>query len=297
MLGGSSASFLAEYWRRKPLHAPAAAPEFAGSYGIEEFFEDTVATKPSPYNAVGIHNGRRDFSQHSTVDGLRASVAGGRVASIKLSKLWHRPDAPARWAPFRALFGSLCRAVSMLYMNSARSEDVDLFFAGPRTQLGTHFDITDGFTVQLVGERVWTVDQEPQIGDVLGRARDPDWHPANEVPFSGRTREVTLQAGDALYVPAYSVHRVTSTGWSLSLGLGVRSFNEIDFVEHLLEMIRNTRYAEYPRSRVSRSERRVARGREARARAARPLVLEEIEIATVGATLAPLDLPPTLGGE
>jgi ribosomal protein L16 Arg81 hydroxylase len=55
-----------------------------------------------------------------------------------------------------------------------------------------------------------------------------------------------LHAGDTLYVPAYTVHRVTGVSWSVSLSLGLRAFNEIDVVEHLLERLRMSSYLKYP---------------------------------------------------
>jgi len=295
LLGGSLTTFFDEYWRRTSLHVVAAAPELAGTYGIADFVEDTVAVKSVPYRAVGAHDGTRTSTTHGSAAELVAAVEAGSVASIKMSESWHSARAPERWEPFRVLFGGLCRAVSMLYLSAARSEDVDLFLAGPQSQLGTHYDITDGFTVQLSGERVWTVEETLHLDETLGASRDPHWHPATELTFKGATREIILHEGDALYVPAYTVHRVTSTGWSVSLSLGLRAFNEIDLVEHLLESIRTLRYADYPplpsfphdhgEAHVTAKLELVRRVR---------ALLAQLEMASIGTALAPLELPGTL---
>jgi ribosomal protein L16 Arg81 hydroxylase len=142
----------------------------------------------------------------------------------------------------RALFGSLCRAVTMTYMSPKRSEDVDLFLASGQSGFGTHFDISDNFTIQLFGERRWTVDNETHPDRSLEIMRGRHFHPAQEVTFQGPTHDVILRPGDAFYVPAYSMHRVTGVSWSVSLSLGLRSFKAIDLVEHLLDAVRGTRY-------------------------------------------------------
>ncbi|WP_434427091.1 JmjC domain-containing protein [Nannocystis pusilla] len=228
MLGGSVAEFFARHWGQRPLHVPGAGLELVGTYGVDEYLADMVASQPVPYLAVGSRDGARYFTTHTSPEDLRRGVEAGCVAAIKMSKTWHRPDTPLRWAALRALFGSLCRSVSMLYMRPARSEDVDLFLAGPESGLGTHFDTTEVFTLQLHGERRWRVEEGVRIDDMLALSRDPSWHPAREVPFGAPTREFLLRPGDALYVPAYSVHRVTGVGWSVSLSLGLRAFNELE---------------------------------------------------------------------
>lgn len=242
---GDVPTFFREHWRKRPLCAPGAGADFAGVYGAEQFLADMVETQQVPYLSVSTRDGKRFFTKHATAEDLHGTVLAGGVTSIKASKIWHGP-MPESWAWMRALFGRLCHAVAMTYMTPARSEDVDLFLAGPQSELGTHFDTTDVFTLQVYGERKWTVDDEVCLDSVLEIARDRKWYPAKEIDFQGSTREFTLHPGDALYVPAYGVHRVTGVSWSVSLSLGLRAFNEIDFVEHLLELIRLTRYMSYP---------------------------------------------------
>ena len=55
-----------------------------------------------------------------------------------------------------------------------------------------------------------------------------------------------MGAGDALYVPAYAIHRVVGVSWAVSLSMGLRVYNEIDVVEHLLGLIRQSSYMRYP---------------------------------------------------
>ena len=242
---GDIPTFVREHWHRKPQLVPRADPDHLLGYSVEQFLADLVATQPAPYGAVRIRDGKRFDSFHATPEALRDEVGDGSVCAIKMSRAWHGP-MPASWASMRGLYGSLCRAAASLYMSPRRSEDVDLFLAGPDSCLGTHFDTTDVFTLQLSGERRWTVEEAFSLEGILDVGRDPGWYPTCEIDFPGPTREIVLRAGDALYVPAYTVHRVTGVSWAVSLSLGLRAFNEIDVVEHLLENLRSSHYMRYP---------------------------------------------------
>ena len=261
---GDVPTFFRESWHKRPLHVPSADSSGTIQYSVDQFLADLVATQPVPYGAVKAKDGRRCDSFHQTSEGLRDAVADGSVCAIKLSRMWHGP-IPESWMPMRDLFGILCRAVATVYMSPRRSEDVDLFLAGPDSCLGTHFDTTDVFTLQLFGERKWTVEEEFSLDGILDVGRDPSWYPTREIGFPGRTREITLRAGDALYVPAYTVHRVTGVSWSVSLSLGLRAFNEIRCrrasarkaaIEQLLEIPPVRRRTRIARRRARRGEAR-----------------------------------------
>jgi ribosomal protein L16 Arg81 hydroxylase len=294
---GDTETFFSKYWRKEPHFAPGAAAALRHGYDVEQFLADMVATQSVPYLSVGARDGNRYFTKHETAQSLRDSVGEGGVCAVKMSKIWHG-QMPPSWGWMRALFGSLCRRASMLYLSPGRTEDVDMFLAGPNSQLGTHFDTTDVFTLQLFGERKWTVDQDTRVDQVLGFSRSPDWYPAKEIDFTGPTREFTLRPGDALYVPAYSVHRVTGVTWSVSLSLGLRAFNELDVVEQLLETIRLTSYPDFrPLASVPESvldaHVDAKLGLVHRVRA----LLQKLEAVTVLRAAAPLAVPETLGGE
>jgi ribosomal protein L16 Arg81 hydroxylase len=293
---GDIPTFMRNYWRTRPYFAPGAAAGFGLSYSEQQYLKDLVASQRPPYLSVSSRDGTRIFGTHDTAEDLRASLLAGAVSAIKASRTWHGP-APDSWQWMKLLFGSLCRAVAMLYMSPQYSEDVDIFLAGPQSGLGTHFDTTDVFTIQIEGQRKWTVEDHADVRSVLQLTTRPDWYPAKEIGFQGSTREITLQAGDALYVPAYCVHRVTGISWSVSVAMGLRAFNEIDVVEHLLETIRLQHFAEYPPLR-SESE----SSGDAQADAKSELIervralLSRVEMAAFGAVLSPLKLPADFQG-
>ncbi|KMO29890.1 hypothetical protein VP06_23375 [Methylobacterium aquaticum] len=291
--------FFDRIWARAPFHAPGAARACVGLYDGDDFLEDIARARPGPHLVVGAPEGARAYSYHDTAAGLRAAVEAGGVAPLRISDVWHQPDAPERFAWMRALFGSLFRAVSMIYLNPERSENVDLFYAGPGSHLGVHYDTSHTFTIQLSGRRKWVVAETVRLDETLAAERAPDFAPDAAAIFSGPTREIVLMPGDALYVPAYCVHGVTGVpGFpgSVSIGLGIRAFNEIDVVARLLEIVENTRYAAYPPVATCPAGLGAAH-RDAKAALVRRVraLLRELDLAVTGIVEAGLHLPDTLG--
>jgi ribosomal protein L16 Arg81 hydroxylase len=291
----SSKDFFTEYWGKRPVHVPGAGLDCVGLYDTEDFLTDLAASQPSPYLLIGVRDGERAYSHPKTAEELRSGVKDGAVAPLRISRKWHGPDMPANWAWMRALFGGVSRAASMIYMSPPRSENVDLFLAGPRSHLGVHYDTSHTFTLQLSGERRWVVEDAVRLEERLVTARDPDFSVNADLSFVGPTQEFTLQPGDVLYVPAYCIHGVSGMTWSVSLGLGLRAFNEVDFVGHLLEIIERTKYLEYPpvdSFPESVGERHVQAKMELLRRVR--TLLTQLEMAALGKVMAPLRLPETL---
>jgi ribosomal protein L16 Arg81 hydroxylase len=291
---GRQPDFFREYWRRKPLYSPAADPGHTIRYGVEQFLADLTSTERPPYGAVKARDGRRFDSFHESVRELIGAISEGSVCAVKLSRHWNKA-VPASWQQMRSLYARLCRSVAMIYLSRVRSEDVDLFLAGPESCLGTHFDTTDVFTLQLCGERKWIVEKEFSLDGILRVGRDPSWYPTREIDFPGDTREITLQAGDALYVPAYTVHRVVGAAWSVSLSLGLRAYNEIDVIEHLLQQVRMSDYlkhAPFPGMPESLGEEHIESKLELMRRMR--VLLRDLEGLAVAYLASPLQLPPHL---
>jgi ribosomal protein L16 Arg81 hydroxylase len=294
----SPKDFFTEYWGRRPVHVAGAGLECVGHYGVDDYLEDLAATQPTPYVVSGVQDGERVYSRHATLEELRLAVEAGGVVSMKLNRNWHEPNMPESWVWMRALYGRLCRAASMIYLSPRRSEDVDLFLAGPKSQFGAHYDLTHVFTLQLGGERKWVVEDAVSLEEARAAARNLTFRQGKELAFVGPTHEVILRPGDAFYVPARCVHGVTGVSWSLSLSLGLRAFNEVDVVGHLLGNIERTKYLEYPpvdSLPESLGERHV----EAKMQLLKRVrtLLKQLEMAARGSVLAPLRLPTTLSSK
>lgn len=295
MLGGAE-RFARTEWRSRYFVARGAALELP-AYETADYLRDLVASHPAPYSSVHVRDGHRVLDRHPTIDDLLTALGAGDVSAMKISRLWHEPAAPESWLWMRDLLGALARAVAMVYLTPVRSEDVDLFLAGPDSQLGRHYDSTDVFTIQLVGERRWTFDRDFDLSAVLRQTGGKDWDPAAEMSFTGETVEIVLQPGDLLYVPAHNVHQVTGVTWSVALSLGLRAVHEIDLVEHLLDRIRQLHFSAYsplPSVPDSVEDQQVAGKFEVMARVRDLLAL--VESATWAALMDGLQLPEDLRG-
>jgi ribosomal protein L16 Arg81 hydroxylase len=155
--------------------------------------------------------------------------------------------------------------------------------------------MTHVFTLQLSGERRWLVEREVLLEQTLAAARDPSFCREKESTFAGPAVEFVLRPGDAFYVPACCVHGVTGVSWSLSLSLGLRAFNEVDFVVRLLENFERAKCLDYaPLDSLPESvgERHV----QAKINLLRRVraLLEQLEGAAKDAAMTPLHLPETL---
>src|ERR1700730_16522427 len=192
------ADFFTQYWCKRPLYTPGAGRDCAGCYGVEDFLVDMAATQKSPHLVIGVRNGERSYTYLATVEEVRRAVELGDVAPMRISLTWHEPNIPERWRWMRALFGTICRAACMIYMSPSRSENVDLFLAGPTSRLGMHYDSSHTFTLQLYGERKWVVEDAVRLEEKLAAGRSPDFDPEKEVALQEPAQEITLRPGDAL---------------------------------------------------------------------------------------------------
>jgi ribosomal protein L16 Arg81 hydroxylase len=230
----TSDDFFDRHWLRRPFFHAGGAPDLAGLYGVEDFLCDLALVQAPPFVSARLQDGARVFARSATTAELRTAVAAGGVAAIKLSRFWRRASPP-RWTWMRDLFDALCRQVCMVSLDPERTEDADLFLAGPNSGFGAHFDATHVFTFQLFGERAWRVEAEcggeAQIADLRAASGDR----IREAPIREPTIDIVLRPGDILYVPAYAVHRVSGVGWSIALSLGLRAINEFDVVKTLLD--------------------------------------------------------------
>lgn len=291
----SPTDFFTDVWAKRPVYIPGAAVACVGLYDVEKHLEDVFAAQPGAHLVIGVKDGLRVYSHPRTADEIRCEIEKGGVAPLRVSELWHKDRIPQNWIWLRALYGSLCRSVAMLYMSPTRTENVDLFLAGPTSQLGVHYDTSHTFTLQLFGERKWVIETRPDIDARLRRARMPDFDPDRELALEGERLEVTLRAGDALYVPAYAVHGVSSIGWSISVGLGLRAFNEVDFLSHILESLESARYVDFPplETYPAQAGELHEQAKMELLRRVR-LLLRQLEMTSIGTLMAPLRLPETL---
>lgn len=104
-------------------------------------------------------------------------------------------------------------------------------FASRDTHTATHYDRNYNFTIQLCGEKIWTVHTEgpaieaPSRNAALGSDRlapmPPHMHGAITREPGNRPSRYHMTPGDLLYVPPGYWHSTECTGLSISLNLSV----------------------------------------------------------------------------
>jgi hypothetical protein len=85
---------------------------------------------------------------------------------------------------------------------------ITVFISPANVSLVAHNDVYEAFTVQLAGAKRW------ELHDIVAPGVEVTGAP---VPMPGPRTDVTLQAGDVLYVPKGMIHRVETSGADVSI--------------------------------------------------------------------------------
>lgn len=116
---------------------------------------------------------------------------------------------------------------------------VNLYYSPRETQgFGSHFDVHDVWVVQCEGEKIWRLyknREESPINHPLFQNLPQSYHEAQKGPVE---EELTLKAGDQLYVPRGVYHDAgTAGGSSLHLTFGITRPIGLDVVSLLFEAL------------------------------------------------------------
>jgi 50S ribosomal protein L16 3-hydroxylase len=200
----SAATFLRDYWQKKPLLIPAAFANFIDPISPEELAglaceedvdarlvftrKDTWKLKTGPFNET-------DFTA---------------LPSRNWTLLVQATD---QWVPeIKAMLDSVS------FIPNWRIDDVMVSYATPNGGVGPHFDYYDVFLVQGQGSRIWKTGQRCTTKDVnrtsSGLKLLAEFH---------TEQEWLLQPGDVLYVPPGVAHWGVSRDNSLCYSLGFRA--------------------------------------------------------------------------
>jgi ribosomal protein L16 Arg81 hydroxylase len=121
------------------------------------------------------------------------------------------------------------------------------FFGSQRSSLGLHYDTFSVFSIQCDGKKRWLYEDVPALAcprstsaDAERRTLFAEEHPWSIVaqPDRSAMKEVVLEPGDVLYVPAGAWHATESSeGESLSVSL---AFVPLGFDQILAQVLRRT---------------------------------------------------------
>lgn len=216
----SVATFLKDYWQKKPLLIKQAFPDFktpitpdelAGLSCEEEINSRIVIEKggDSPWQAIHGPMDEDIFAKmpetHWTlvVNDLEKRIPelAWLTDQFRFIPEWHLDDLMSSWA-------------------------------APEGSVGPHIDLYDVFIVQGDGQRRWQISTDPVADDNF----IPDIAIRLQKDFSAEF-EWLLEPGDMMYLPAGVSHHGVSIGESSSYSIGFRSTSHSDLVNDFVASI------------------------------------------------------------
>ncbi len=209
-------AFFAEYWERQPLHvAREATGYFADLYDVGDVEESLVtgARELERFALVKAGHAQPALDDYvvsspairwkSTGKGPTAHVDPRKVAGF----LDHGYTLVVKDAAL--LSAKLQRTCNRLQRDLGAFVGANVYFTPPGAQgLDVHHDTHDTLTVQIEGCKIWRV-YEPVVELPL---ETQPLHRDTPAPPLKLHREVTLTAGQTLYLPRGYAHEAAATG-------------------------------------------------------------------------------------
>ena len=280
MVGGDESLFFHRYWRARTLFVESALPELRSFYNIDNFIHDYRQLdnhKATLLISVDANRNRRMLRPGSAAEIEEALTHN---SSVVLQALLLRRDLatlPPQWAWFVALYDSLCKYLLPTFPSDTQPYEpvaaVDIFCTQGESSTGGHYDTGDVFYFVLEGEKEWTVELCPDLQSGFNSSISSVSRGIDRLPLKD---SITLQIrpGDCLYVPPYTYHRVTSTGRSLAVSVGLPAFTEATVLLHKAILVMKDRpcYEPLPSFPVSQDTLREQAQEQTNARLVRSLL-------------------------
>ncbi len=234
-------TFLAEFWERAPLHVPRSAPGyFADLYDVSDIEEslvvgardldrfalvkagapqaaldDYVVTSP----AIRWKSTGKGPTAHVDPRKVAALLEGGYTLVIKDAAL---------------LSARLQRTCNRLQRELGAYVGANVYFTPAGAQgLDVHHDTHDTLTVQIEGSKTWRV-YEPLVELPL---ESQQLHRGTQIPPLTLHSEVSLDAGETLYLPRGYAHEAIATGErALHVTFALAPLRAIDLLHEVLDV-------------------------------------------------------------
>lgn len=233
-------TFFDEYWERQPLYVPRDAPGyFADMYDVADIEESLVV-------------GARDLDRFALVKAGAPQAALDEYVVTSPAIRWKSTGkAPAAHVDARKVAGLLERGYTLVIKDaallSARLQrtcnrlqrdlgayvGANVYFTPAGKQgLDVHHDTHDTLTIQIEGSKTWRV-YEPLVELPL---ESQQLHAGTTVPPLTLQREVTLAAGETLYLPRGYAHEAVATeGRALHVTFALAPLRVVDLLHEVLD--------------------------------------------------------------
>ena len=245
----SVAEFFSRHWERTPLFVSRREPERYASLLVTSELDDIIsnafAQQKSSIEALGDDEATRRLEAREAMHVAEIYEAYGRGATIRVNRAQrYSKSLREMCARLEQLFGFPVRA--NLYCSPASAQ------RSPR-----HYDNHDVLVLQLSGRKQWRV-YNPVVQLPLANVPPLPFEERTEMlkyarggPRKGRaniddaeagapTHELTLEAGDLLYLPRGFVHEAwTSDAASAHLTVGLHVLTWLDLLTVALAQVSN----------------------------------------------------------
>ncbi|MEP6938188.1 MAG: cupin domain-containing protein [Rudaea sp.] len=227
-LGMAPASFLRDYWQKRPLLIRGFAGDGIDSVGPDDLAG--LACEEAALSRIVSHDRRRD----------RFKLRNGPFTDADFAALGTRDwtllvqDVDKWDADVAALLERFA------FVPSWRIDDVMISYATQGGGVGPHVDQYDVFLIQGMGRRRWRIDEGTRSSHAF--REDSELRLLKHfVP----TRDWLLEPGDALYLPPGIPHDGVAAGECMTWSVGMRAPAQaellLDFAEFLAEPLGETR--------------------------------------------------------
>jgi lysine-specific demethylase/histidyl-hydroxylase NO66 len=229
---GDAASFLRDYWSRRPLHRRGADPDGFGDLfslsAVDELITARMLRQPQfrlVKNAETVDAGRVTRSVGMARRTLRDVADPGRIIEEFHSGSTIALQALQRyWLPLTRF----CRDLELTLTHPVQA---NAYITPPGARgLGVHFDTHDVFVLQVAGRKHWVV-HAPVV----------EWPmPAQKHPVEAEDEallDIVLAPGDFLYVPRGFLHAATSLDEvSAHLTIGILADTWYDLLQDVAKL-------------------------------------------------------------
>jgi bifunctional lysine-specific demethylase and histidyl-hydroxylase NO66 len=234
-------AFAAEQWGRKPLLS--RADQLPNPKGFADLLSPTDADEllsrrglRTPFLRVA-KEGQVVSSARYTGSGGAGAEIGDQVLDERVMQLY-ADGATLVLQGLHRIWPPLIDFARELGADLGQPLQINAYLTPPGNQgFAAHYDTHDVFVLQVDGRKRWRI-HEPALPDPL--ERQPWGGRADEVSATAEgppVLDVTLQPGDALYLPRGWLHSAQAEGdSSLHLTVGIRALTRYALVEALLQL-------------------------------------------------------------
>jgi ribosomal protein L16 Arg81 hydroxylase len=242
--------FMSSYWEHASLYIHGWPDKLAELFNREEFFSAIAPSRDAPPGRqlvfIKAGNPGPDGNHNEVL------IRPEQVAPLLRAGLTIQAERLETAHPvLQALARSLKEEIRI-----PAQVDIAAFLSSDRGGFGLHYDSPSMWILQIAGAKRWWYSPEPVIAFPLEGRMPTAREREQGVDGLYRDDELTeqlLTAGDVLYLPGGSWHRVRAEGESLHLCITVRPSNYLQLAYDALaqSLLSNTNWRHAPMPRAS----------------------------------------------